>query len=71
MIRILSAGFVSLSLSSWDGVPAAAEEADLSLAEDEDEDDIFESLIMFFFYTFWHLTKGFCREVDICWVFLL
>ena len=37
MIRILSAGFASFSLSSCDGAPAAVEEADLGLAVDEDE----------------------------------
>ena len=49
VIRIFSAGFVSLSLSFWDEAPAAAEEDDIGLAEDEDEawEDIFESLIMF------------------------
>ena len=37
VIRILSAGFASFFLSSGDEAPAAAEEADLVLAEDEDE----------------------------------
>ena len=52
MIKILSAGFASLSLSSWDGAPAAAEEEDLGLAENEDEAEEDITMLSLFYVIF-------------------